>query len=50
MQLRIVPTKFELGAPNSCPDNFVQVYAGKTAGQPMKKYACFLLLRRDVDF
>jgi hypothetical protein len=37
MQIRLFIDEFLLGAPNDCTQNFVEVYAGTTAGAPMKR-------------
>ena len=37
MQIRLFMNHFRLGDPNQCSENFMEVYAGSTAGKPMKR-------------
>jgi hypothetical protein len=42
MQMRFFVDEFMLGMPNECSENFMEIYAGTTAGKPMKKFVfCF---------
>jgi len=38
LSIAIFIEEFELASPNQCGDNFLEIYGGQTARQPMKRY------------